>query len=83
MIGKRNPIQPLTGTAGNPQRHRTHINPKLSGHRTQTIPGSNSPNHLATLPFNGAFFAMTNSPQNPVPYRKCWANAEPQVLGER
>jgi hypothetical protein len=83
MIGKRTPIQPLTDTAGNPQRHRAHVNPKLSGYSTQTIPGSDSPHHLATLAFNGAFFAMTNSPQNPVPYPRCLANAEPQVFGDR
>jgi hypothetical protein len=83
MIGKRKPIQSLARAASNPQRHRAHVNPKLSGYRTQTIPGSDSLHHPATLAFNEAFLAMINSPQNPIPYRKCLANAEPQVFGER
>ena len=83
MIGKRDPIQPLASTAVYPERHGAHINPELSRHRSQRVPGSHSPNHLTTLAFNGAFFAMINPPQNPLPYRRCWTNAEPQVLDER
>jgi hypothetical protein len=82
-IGKREPIQTLSRTAGNPKRHRAHINPKLSSYGTHGVPSAHSPNHLTTLAFNRTFLAMTNSPQNPLPYRKCWTNAEPQVLDER
>ncbi|MDH3414167.1 MAG: hypothetical protein OEM98_17015 [Gammaproteobacteria bacterium] len=83
MIGKQTPIQPLSRTARNPKRHRAHINPKLSGYCTHTLSRTHSPNHLSTLTFNGAFLAMTNSPQSPLRYRNCWTNAEHQVLDER
>jgi hypothetical protein len=83
MIGKRTPIQALTSAASNPQRDRTHINSELSRHHMHAKSGAYSPYHFETLAFNGAFLAMTHSPQNRLPYNKCWANAEPQVLGER
>ena len=82
-INKQAPIQPLIGAAANPSRNRIHTEFKLPGHRTQSPPGSYLPNHLTSLLFNGAFFAMTTSPKKPSPYRSCPANAEPQVSRER
>lgn len=55
MIGKRNPIQPLSRTAPYPERHRTHVNPKLPRYRTHRASAAHSLNHLSTLAFNGAF----------------------------
>jgi hypothetical protein len=83
MIGKRNPIQLLASTAVYPKRYGAHINPEVPRHRSQRASGSHSPNHLTPLAFNGAFLAMVNPFQNPLPYRRCWTNAEPQVLDER
>jgi hypothetical protein len=81
MIGKRESIQPMTGTAGYPQRHRAHANPEFSGNNTQSPSRTDSTNHLTTLAFNGVFLAMLNAPQSLLPYPKCSANAEPWVFG--
>ena len=83
MIGKREPIQPLASTAIYPERYGAHINPELPRYRAQRHSAAHSTNHLSTLAFNGAFLAMCNLPQSPLPYSRCWTNAEPQVLDER
>jgi hypothetical protein len=79
-IGKRTPIQTLASAMGNPTRHHAHADAELPSYFTQTNTRSDSADHLTTLAFNGAFLAMLNSPQNPLPYPKCSANAEPQVF---
>ena len=82
-ISKQAPIQPLIGTALNPQRYRAHAHLKLLGHLAHTVAGAHLPDHLKSILFNGAFFAMTTSPKKPLPYPKCSTNAETLVFGER